>query len=288
MRKYLEYKEKYKFLSLKGGSCEIDVERTEFLNKYNTDIIDIPKYIEKRNNDFIDYISSKRDEGFKIMLIVGATPEQQDKFNIIYGYLPIYLEKDYMFGYYPNSLEILDRLITEPFESYPLLVCDLFKLEERFPEIKYDLIIFDGGVCFHLGLNVEKILGLFRLTYDNNSIIIFDNISNIILDEKLTFEEIESENLPLVYRYRKNSIVILESQEISSFYKLWFEKYFDKTKLLFNDQAFFVVKNHFQSVIRYNPTKTIIIYTEINPYLKNNSQYPYLYCCQTKNYLYRN
>jgi hypothetical protein len=77
---------------------------------------------------------------------------------------------------------------------------------------------------------------------------------------------------------------ILESDKISSLYKSWFEKHFDSSKLLFNDKIFLSFKaNTFQPVIRHNPRKTIIIYTEINPYLQKSSQTPYLFCCQTKN-----
>jgi hypothetical protein len=292
MKKYLKYKKKY--LQYAGSEVSsINYEHRDFLNRYDTNIIDIAEYIEKRNNDFIDYIYTKRTEGtegFKIMLIIGAIPEQQDKFNIPDNYIPIYLEKDYKFTYYSKSIEIINRIKTESFDSYPLLICDLFTLEERFPDIKYDLIIFDGGVCFHLELNVEKILGLFRLTYDNNSIIIFDNMYNMVLiDRKFDVDliDLESDNLPKVYKYidtKKSRARILESEKISSLYKLWFVKHFDSSKLLFNDRIFFALKNYFQPTITHNPRKTIIIYTEINPYLKDSSQMPYLFCCQTKNY----
>ena len=57
MNKYLKYKKKY----LQYAGCEVNYEeRRDFLNRYDTDIIDIAEYIEKRNNDFIDYISTKK------------------------------------------------------------------------------------------------------------------------------------------------------------------------------------------------------------------------------------
>jgi len=298
-KKYYKYKNKYNQLKNIGGSLVISKSNP---TKVSENLF-ILNHDEKLKTMVPEYIERKRSEKFKIMLIVGSIPEQIDKFIIPPEYIPIFCEENYSFSNYPaHKSSIFTNLETKTFDDYPLIVCDVFSLGTTYPNIKFDLIIFDKGVCIHLKLNRDTLLILFDLTFDNNSLIIIDNISNMTSfspHEPLSSHEplIDlGSDLPFIKYFRKSISDVLDFDSVinTTILNLWFKNNFD-AKLSFNFLLLSVLKSQSQvntiftkiNKLLNNPqnkNKVLVFYVEMNLYFRENEKRPYLYFYKTNNY----
>ncbi len=115
-----------------------------------------------------DYIRENHDK--KLMLIIGAIPEQINKFIIPEGYVPVFVEDD------PNQTTYFGREKlnkTPGFSEYPLIITTA---PHGLPKQSFDLIIFDNGVIKFNPLTKHLITQYQSLLRDEKSVLVLDNI----------------------------------------------------------------------------------------------------------------
>lgn len=239
--KYLKYKNKYTELKnfrnnqIGGNPFEellskiINPETNEFYKHGKVQKFIKEYYYEylynKKICESIEYIQTHRKNGKKIMLIVGSVPEQSDKFNILPDYVPFYCEDDIEFLYYTGDTTTLKHIswlniLTKSFEEYPLLFAYMFNSEKFYN--MFDLIVFDTGTVYWMELDKNKLLNLFRYTYDNSSIVVLDNQTNMRIASKNPDTDaiiLSSDKLPMYFSYT-NYFTIMKNLN------LWFQSNF--------------------------------------------------------------
>lgn len=120
-----------------------------------------------RIDELKEYVDTNREKGNKIMLIVGANPDEKNHFIIPEKYVPVYVDINDTYSKQHNKFE------NEPFDNHPFIICNIIELH-KYEYIKYDLIIFDMRVCKFIDFNLITLTNLFKITYDNTSLIIID------------------------------------------------------------------------------------------------------------------
>ncbi len=169
--KYIKYKKKYIDLANKVGGS--NPEELKKLYRHNRDEY-MEIMLENKKSQINEYISSPE----KKMLIVGAEPTQYKKFIIPEGFKPIFIEKDFNSSV-SNSIKIIERYQTELLKDFPFLLLPIEIVSEKMPGLKFDLIIFDGGVCYWLDIHKPFINYLISLKKDDG-VIVFDNKSSSV------------------------------------------------------------------------------------------------------------
>jgi hypothetical protein len=139
------------------------------------------KYLNnQRKIDAVAFIQKLHDEGKKSMLIVGAVPEQIDRFWVPRNYVPIFVEKDVRLGgefgsVYISNHQVMTNLLFKSIEEYPLINADLLTMHKTGFQYLFDLIVLDFNVSYMLKLSIPVLLKIFRLARDNNSCVVLDN-----------------------------------------------------------------------------------------------------------------
>lgn len=118
------------------------------------------------------YIESNRGNGHKIMLIVGAIPEQQSKFVIPPNYMPVYIENDPQIKTYGRDANKGISANTD-FNSYPLIIGHA---PDDLPKRTFDLVIFDNSVIKFNPLTKSLIDEYRSLLHNKDSLLVLDNI----------------------------------------------------------------------------------------------------------------
>jgi hypothetical protein len=225
--KYLKYKIKY--LNLKensgGGDNRISTgvviaDNTNNTATNNTATTDTATDKTDKYDQAKKYLNDKTK---KNMLIVGANPDQQDKFNIPEDYKPFYIETDFL-GSSSNETMVKENYKNKSFDEYPLLLCDIRDIAKHFPDIKFDIIIFDNGVCSHLKIDVLFIEYLINIKKEDGIIILGGIFNCSTLSDKNLLRDINKkmillEKFPLHFN-------IFEKNETSIFYYEWFKRFF--------------------------------------------------------------
>jgi hypothetical protein len=129
--------------------------------------------IELKRTEINEYISSPE----KKILIVGAEPTQHEQFLIPSGYLPMYIETDFG-GSISNTKEITTRYESESFRAFPLLLINIENILDKFPDLKFDIIIFDKGVCYWLEI-LKSTIDYFINLKKPDGVVVFDNKFNM-------------------------------------------------------------------------------------------------------------
>lgn len=111
----------------------------------------------------------------KNAIIIGAIPEEKSHFILTDIDKTIYVAN---IEGYPNISTIIQKYTELPLEEYPLLINNIMHLTSRLQN-KYDVIMSDSGTMYWNTIDKLFILHLFRLIKNNDSVILFDNLSNI-------------------------------------------------------------------------------------------------------------
>jgi hypothetical protein len=111
----------------------------------------------------------------KNAIIIGAIPEENSHFILTDIDKVIYVTN---IEGYPNISTIIQKYTELTIEEYPLLITNITYLTSRLQN-KYDVIISDSGTMYWNTIDKLFILNLFKLIKNNDSIILFDNLSNI-------------------------------------------------------------------------------------------------------------
>ena len=216
--KYLKYKIKYLNLKENSGGD----------NRISTGVVIADNTTDKTDK----YDQAKKylnDKTKKNMLIVGANPDQKDKFNIPEDCKPFYIETDFL-GSISNETMVKENYKNKSFDEYPLLLCDIRDIGKHFPDIKFDIIIFDNGVCHHLKIDVLFIEYLINIKKEDGIIILGSIFSSSTLSDKNLLRDINKkmillEKFPIGFN-------IFEKNETSIFYYEWFKRFFsDKREI---------------------------------------------------------
>jgi hypothetical protein len=326
--KYLKYKNKYLELKNQVGGILTEeelsnIEEQIILNKsYQNRTEDINNINEfytlkvKTDNEkqFKSYIDENRKIGKKIMLIVGAVPEQHEKFIIPKNYVPVYIENDFIFQYYngtlvPSSIRInlVSNIKANTFDKYPLIIHDIFSKEFKDIGVRFDLIIFDTAVCKFISFNYNYLMTLFNLTFDNSSLIVMDNNTELYLNPVYSkIKSIEFKNktneTELMDKYNNYIHPLLIINKLNS----WFKKYFGE-KININVSTYLdnkdikddeiendVPYNKFINLCKFyinlikmssNNLKTTLLYYDKNIFINDLTLNVYLYFTNTKKIL---
>lgn len=118
-----------------------------------------------------DYIKENTEKGLKIMLIVGAVPEQRSKFIIPTGYAPVFIEDDKTFSTYSETITPTTK--EKNFSEYPLIIGTA---PYDLPKRAFDLIVFDNGVIKFNPLTKTLINEYKALLRNAQSLLVLDNI----------------------------------------------------------------------------------------------------------------
>ena len=188
-KKYIKYKSKYITLknSLNGGSEKTIVSPDKLLSQYThfRDLLHKDGYylIEEQYTSVRDYLLGAN----KLILIIGAHPLERDKFIIPTDTLPVFI--DTLDNLDQATKQKIIRIYNEnitTFENFPLFISSIDSLNEILEilgineSVKFDYIIFDNGVCFHLDLNAHNINFFINLLKKNKtSMLVFDNMYNM-------------------------------------------------------------------------------------------------------------
>jgi hypothetical protein len=209
-KKYIKYKSKYITLknSLNGGSEKSIVSPDKLLSQYTNfrDLLHKDGYylIEEQYTSVRDYLLGAN----KLILIIGAHPLERDKFIIPTDTLPVFI--DTLDNLDQATKQKIIRIYNEnitTFENFPLFISSIDSLNEILEivgineSVKFDYIIFDKGVCFHLDLNVHNINFFINLLKKNKtSMLVFDNMYNMHTNS--TSEEISfiGNKFPFYYK----------------------------------------------------------------------------------------
>lgn len=312
--KFIKYKNKYKKLKNQyGGKLltkeEIDNIKSQIINyetnsKYPT-LENLNKFYDQelkqiQNQRIIDYVISQRTQGKKLMLIIGAIPTQKDNYIIPPNFVPIYLEKVFDNSWYNKSSTnnhkfIIKEILTKSFDEFPIIFYDILSdelggyIELLELNIRFNLIIFDRSVLKYLDLTDDKINNLFRLTFDNKSLIVIEGFNSGEQISKEEFLEFYSN-----YYLPRCPISILQSEKIkfiSEWFKLYFnninirtETYNKNQNINFNNEcAFnFILENTITN--NNNKNTTLLFYNQNIFYTNkdNSDKYLYLYLVKTK------
>ncbi len=260
--KYLKYKNKYFELREQLGG------NPELIKLYDDSLAKA-----------IEYVKRQRTRGLKIMLIIDAIPTEQSNFNIPSNHVPVYLQQRKYRE--PDDIRIFSRAKTESFDTYPVFFGDITTLTEP----KFDIIIFNKNKCGKISeFNASTLSNLFKLTFDNQSIIVLDreNLEKFsgpgsvaVLNNQIATTIFDnttlSTNLP-VYTYSINSRNIIDKL------KAWFNKYLPG-KLNYVESALgsngkFIEPCDFnvqlQNQITTGTINTVIFYNN-NLFYKNNA-----------------
>jgi hypothetical protein len=230
-KKYIKYKSKYITLknSLNGGSEKTIVSPDKLLslqtNFYRLLHKDGYYLIEEQYSSVIDYLLGAN----KLILIIGAHPLERDKFIIPTDTLPVFIDTlDHLSPEtYRNIIRNYNENITT-FENFPLFIGSIYVINNILEilgikeHVKFDYIIFDDGVCFHLDLNVRNINFIINLLKKNKtSMLVFDNRRNNVAVGRSSSKEISfiEDNFPFYYK-DSNSQEILKTvfRYITSFF----------------------------------------------------------------------
>jgi hypothetical protein len=221
--KYLKYKNKYIELKKKNNNIGVmPIEQIELKKKiFDDETNKVKSHARERdigdyynlylsNNricEAINYIKKNRKMGKKIMLVVGAIPEQSNKFVIPDDYVTIYSQNNFhledyfsLTNYLETKINSISNLFTKCFEEYPILYNDVFDIKKL--ESQFDFVVFDKGTCFWIGFDKNILLKIFKYTYDNSSIVVIDNLSNAIPYNNSTViptNDVMSVKMPMYY-----------------------------------------------------------------------------------------
>ena len=174
----------------------------------------------------------------KYILIIGANPDQKDKFNIPSDYKPFYIETSFD-GSSSNVSIVKTNYETKSFDEYPLLLCDIRNIAIHFPNTKFDIILCDNGVSRHLDINPQFIKYLLNIKTENG-IVILDYIatSTMIIDSTNIFSLLLNAGLseyssPFSFPMRPGSI-LSEAKNLKIDYieyLKWFNKYLGQSQI---------------------------------------------------------
>ena len=312
--KFIKYKNKYNKLKNQYGGELLTKEeilniKSQIIN-YETnskypDLKKLNQFYEQelkqiQNQRLIEYIRIQRSQGKKIMLIVGENPKWDSSYVIPPNFVPIYLEKIFGNTWNNKSLNynfkfINKEILTKSFDEFPIIFFDIFSDElggyiELFElNIRFNSIIFNGSVFKYLDLTDDKINNLFRLTFDNKSLIVIEGFNS---GEQISKEEFlqfyNNYNLP------RCPISMLQSEKIkiiSEWFKRYFnnihistETYYKNQNINFNNEcAFnFILENTITN--NNNKNTTLLFYNQniFYPNKDNSDKYLYLYLVKTK------
>jgi hypothetical protein len=180
---------------------------------------------------------SEEEVNAKYILIIGANPDQKDKFNIPSDYKPFYIETSFD-GSSSDVSIVKTNYETKSFDEYPLLLCDIRNIAIHFPNTKFDIILCDNGVSRHLDINPQFIKYLLNIKTENG-IVILDYIatSTMIIDSTNIFSLLLNAGLseyssPFSFPMRHGSI-LSEAKNLKIDYieyLKWFNKYLGQSK----------------------------------------------------------
>ncbi len=314
--KYFKYKSKYnKFKNQYGGLLtkdEIDNIKYQIINYEPKNQYPESKILnefyeqelkELQNERVIEYVKKQRGNGKKIMLIVGAIPTQKDRFVIPDNFVPIFTEIIFGITWYSGAKFIHKEILTKSFEECPIIFYDILSPELVELNIGFDLITFDKSVCKNLDLTSEKLTNLFKLTYDNKSLIVIEGFGPPGLKYSNYFSKID-DNFP------RCPVNISQSHKIKIFLD-WFNLYLNNININtetyyfnslkdknFNINANFVNECTFNFILENTITNkninttSLLLYNQ-DIFLKKKKYYSdendnklfYLYFVNTKNIL---
>jgi hypothetical protein len=298
-KKYLKYKNKY--IQLKnqiGGilteqelsNIETQINNNVDINETNLYFFYVQKLKQKKIDELKAYVSKNRKIGMKIMLIVGAIPSQQEKFNIPKNFVPVYIEKDFKFEHYngqdlkENFKSIRKNMLTKSdsesnsFDKYPLILGDIFSEEFKNIDVKYDLIIFDDDVCKFIDFNKDNLTSLFNLTVDNSSIVSIDGYDRY--DNTISILEFNKKILDKNMQKYNNNIPVDNIIKILCYWIIFILDINDiKNNDTYDNKCQFLL-SLYKKVIDPNPKLTVLFYNK-NIYQTNSSSNLYLYFVNT-------
>jgi len=153
------------------------------------------------------------------MLIVGAIPTQIDRFVIPNNFVPIFIERIFGITWYKKTPFIHKEILTKSFEECPIIFYDILSPELVELNIGFDLITFDKSVCKFLDLTSEKLINLFKLTFDNKSLIVIEGFGTPGINYNDYLSKINDE-IP------RCPVNISQSHKIKIFLD-WFNLYFN-------------------------------------------------------------
>jgi hypothetical protein len=313
--KYIKYKNKYNKLKNQHGGELLTKEeilniKSQIINyesnsKY-PDLKNLNQFYEQefkqiQNKRLIEYVKNQRTQGKKLMLIVGSIPTQKDNFVIPPNFVPIYLEKIFSDSWYNKSLSnnlkfIIKEILTKSFDEFPIIFFDILsdELDElgEFAKLNigFDLIIFDISVFTYLDLTSKNIINLFRLTFDDKSLIVIEGFnSGEQISEEIFLTTYDNKYLP------RCPISMLQSEKIkmiSGWFNINFNNnidistktYYKNQDIIFNNECVFnfILDNTITN--SNNKNTTLLFYNQNIFYTSkdNNNKYLYLYLVNTK------
>ena len=244
--------------------------------KYYNEILQLRRKLLLENY----IINIRKNKILSNILIIGAVPSEKDKFSVNYDYyLPVYLPMNITPNYrilnckFVNTDRICkvtiepiyEKMLTKSFNDYPLIFNVNGALEGD--NIKFDYIFFNVDICNKINFNKDKILQLCTLTYDDQSVIVFDridyktkyNITNEKETEKfiINYDNNESSDIMPIYNIKVYPIHVMGGLV------LWFiNKFGDNIDINKHTYTFKKIKDY-DEIIFCNQNDFFIIYRKI-------------------------
>jgi len=147
------------------------MKRTRFRRRRNNTVK--KRRFNGGSQKLLKYMEENTKNGYKIMLIVGAVPEQISKFIIPDGYVPVFIEDDNTFSTYSERIPTAAATEDNDFSSYPLIIGHA---PYGLPKHAFDLVVFDNSVIKFNPLTKSLINEYRALLRNEQSLLVLDNI----------------------------------------------------------------------------------------------------------------
>jgi len=178
------------------------------------------------------------------------------------------------------------------------LFADIF-YHKRFQNM-FDLITFDGGTVYWMNLNKERLLNIFKYTYDNSSLVVMDNEFNQTqaCDKKGMYNASDKVSVPKYCTINRDYTTQNDNIKGRAYnYKikqmiyniaLWFDNNFDKENMIIKGQKYFFNDTNEcmiefkQNMVDCDKTKLNIFFNSKNIYSSLDNVKIFLYFIGTK------